>query len=232
MKTLVMVVVLSALVVPAAAEPVTYTYQVTSGTITVHVEPNDVVDPNPLVGPIGGTFSVTFYDDDGSIGESDTFVLAGADLWNAQNETADVYVFGCTGYLSAEVGGLHISEFSTVTPGHLASDGTGSVETDVYGGGTFYANVRYLYVGWVAAGAWSDEVETYCLDFDFIDGVPVSVSMTGGFTYELVILDILGPGPDFGQDVEIGAVLVPEPAVCGCLTLLIGVAGARLRRRR
>ncbi len=231
MRTLAGVAVLSMLTVPAAAEPVTYTYQVTSGTITVHVEPNDLVDPNPLVGPIGGTFSVTFYDDDGSIGESDTFVLAGADVWNAQVETADVYVYGYVGTLSAEAGGLHISEFSTVTAGHLASDGTGSVETDVYGGGRIYVNVPGLYTGWASDSCWSDAVETYCLDFDFVDGVPVSVSMTGGFTYEYV-LPVIGVGPEFGEDLVIGAVLVPEPAVCGCLTLLMGVAGARLRRRR
>ncbi len=231
MRTLVMVVALSLLAAPAAAEPVTYTYQVMSGTISVDVEPNDLVDPDPVVVPVDGTFSVTFYDQGGSIGESDTFVLSGVDLWNAQVATADVYLGGFTGTLSAEAGGLYISEFSTVTAGHLAPDGTGSVETDVYGGGRIYVDVPGFGTGWAWDSCWSNAVETYCLDFDFINGVPAFVSMTGGFTYNWSF-DVLGPDSEFGEDFVIGATLVPEPAVCGCLTLLIGLAGARLRRRR
>lgn len=229
MRLLCVLVVLCVVVAPAPAELVTHTYEVTSGTLTVDVEPNGLVVPDPVIMALGGTFSVTFDTDDGIIGESDTCVLTDADLYNIEELVADLYVFGYVGTLTAPAGNLYISDFSSVTPGHLAADGSGSTQTNVFGGGTIYVFAPGFYIGWAWDSAWSEHVETYNLDFDIVGGVPQTVTIDGGFTYRYMFPGMLGEGPEFGQSVEIEAQLVPEPTLFGLIAL--GVGGV-LRRRR
>ena len=227
------VIVLSLLVAPVAADPVTYTYEVTSGTLTLDVEPNELVEPDPVIMDMGGTFAVTFYDDNGQIGLSDTFVLTEADLYNTEEVVVALHLFTLTGTITASPGGLYISDFSAVTAGHLAADGTGTTETDVYGGGILYIDLPGVYVGWGSDETWSDDVETYDLAFDIVDGVPQSVTMDGGFTYEYELPPSIGDaGPVFGQGVVIQATLIPEPVLSGLLVLTLAGLGGRLSRRR
>jgi hypothetical protein len=228
-RSLYMIAVVCLILPPAYAGMATYTYEVTSGTLTLDVEPNGLVSPDPVNIVFGGTFSVTFDSDDGSIGESDTFILQDAGLHNTEQITVDVFMFLFSGTITAPVGGLYITDFAPVAWGHLDADGIGSLQTDVYGGGHIYINLPGIYVGWGTENTWSEQVETYDLDFEIVDGLPVAVTMVGAFTYLYYIPDI-GGGPEFGQGVEIHAQLIPEPTVVGLVVLAWGGA-VRFRRR-
>jgi hypothetical protein len=221
--------VLYATSVPALGEAVTYVYEVTDGTLTLDVEPNGLIAPDPVDMLLGGTFAVTIYDDNGTVGESDTFVLADADLYNAEELVVDLY-FGGTGTITAPVGNLYISDFSVVTAGHIGSDDTGSTDTDVYGGGSIYIDLPW-WSSWGSDETWSEETETWNLAFGIVDGVPWTVTVDGAFTYEYSIPD-LGAAPGMGQGVAFEAILIPEPTVLGLAALGLGGAGAWLRRQR
>ncbi len=229
MRSIAAIAVVLLAVSPVLGDAITYTYQVTSGTLTLDVEPNDLVVPDPVTMAGGGTFAVTFYSDDDEIGESDTFVIQSAALSNAESVSVDVLLLGSpAGTITAQPGGLYISQFSVVTPGHLDADGIGSTLTDVFGGGNVDVYIPGLYVGPASDNSWSVQPETYDLDFDIVGGLPVSVTMDGTFTYEYTIPGMLGEGPEFGHGVEMNAILIPEPGTVGLLFL--GMA-ALLRRR-
>jgi hypothetical protein len=215
---------------PALAGPATYVYQVTSGTCTLDVEPNGLVSPDPVVIPGGGTFAVTIDDASDGVGESDTFVLSSASLYNSEQVVVDVNLYGFTGTLTAPAGNLYISAFSSVTAGHIGSEGSGTTQTDVYGGGSWYAVLPGVYTGWISDETWSKNTEAWTVSFGIVDGVPETVTVQGAFTYEYT-LPLLGDQPTMGQGMEFQAVLIPEPTTCGLLTLGLATLAARRRRR-
>ncbi len=225
MRAAMVVGVLCAVVVPAVGDPTTYVYQVTEGTVSLDVEPDYIITPDPVVIPLGGTFSVTIDDVGGSVGEGDTFELADADLFNAEEAVADL-VFA-TGTVTAPAGYLFISDFSSISPGQIDALGAGTTVTDVYGGGIVFVDSSF-WTGWTWDATWSEQPETWSLAFDIVGGVPVGVTVEGGFTYDVPIHD-LGGSVGMGQGVAFTAVLIPEPATCGLIVLALG---ALARRRR
>jgi len=211
----------------ASADPVVYTFDVTAGEMTWAIQGMGITTSG-----MTGTFSVTIYQSDGHIGESDTFVLGGAWLANT-----DAMQLGTPGTLAANVGpgSARLLDFMPDGPDHIGPGGAATVDTDIAFEATVLVTGLYdtTYATSTSAGmllpvdltfstsAAGSDVVTASLrlgdDYGFIIGIP-ELSMT--ITLDLMI-DVVGT-----------AHVVPDPAIGGMSALGLAGACAWLRRRR
>jgi hypothetical protein len=219
------------LALPAQAAFVSYTFDVTAGTLVW-----DWVGVQSTSGGMTGTFAVTVDDQDGHLGESDTFVLEDADLTNSTHlaisisglATAHLYPGTIPG-----TNGVHFLDFLPVAPAHIASGGTATVDSDVYL--TMFADVSGMFNTPFYTHTWADTNLPIHMSFS----TSVSQSDTLVATMAFVRSWVLGVPDiqvtmtlDFIVNVEGTAHMVPEPALAGTVAVGITSAGIWVRCRR
>ncbi|MBN1344136.1 MAG: PEP-CTERM sorting domain-containing protein [Phycisphaerae bacterium] len=213
----------------ASADSTTYVFQVESGSFSIDVTPENFVSPDPVTTAVGGTFAMTISSDDDEVGASDTFTLGNADIYNTDQHVLNILTLG--GTATFPVGSARIKTFLPSSPGHLDADGVGAIDTDIYV--KAYLIVAGTQWGWWdgtwTEDTWSVDVETFQVDLDIVDGVPLAVTLSGIFHYHWRF----GGGAalaDCGQEVVLQGILVPEPATIGLFAVAAGLITVRRRR--
>jgi len=224
MRPLVLMGIVCLLATTASADPVTYTFEVIDGSIAVGVGGLD-----PVAVPIAGTFTMTVYASDGIIGESDTFLLGSADLYND-----GLVVVGIPQLVTAEVqpGSFHLLDFAPDSAAHIPANGEAVTNTDVY------VDVTAILTGAVdmtfATSGWLGESRPLDVTFSSLP-VPTTdtfvISLGGTFMFDTYIPDIY-QSVTFDQVIDIQARVIPDPSLIGLTALGVAGASAWLRRRR
>jgi hypothetical protein len=233
MKQISFFVIAALAAVPALAGQATYTFNVTTGAFVLDVAPNNFVTPDPVNVPVGGSFSVTITDNDGQLGPGDTFTLGTANLYNSEQKV--VNFVGWPGTATFPVGQTKITNFNCPVPGVIGTGGVGTIDPAVYVTANFNVSgctglYSYLNGPWYYT-SWRDvDVETFHLNFDIKDGVPVGVSLDGLFTYTYDYFALTFGS--FAHSVQVQGTIVPEPATVALVALGSLVMGYRARRRR
>ncbi len=225
------VVVLCVAVAPALADPVTYTFNVTSGTLSMDTSPDGAVEPDPLTGALAGTFALTVYQSNGHIGESGTFILEDAALTNT--ELLDFSLMGL-GRCSIYPDSTRFLDFAPSSPGHIGSSGTAVVDTDAYV--EFTVLITGTLNTTLTTANWAGEPRP--LDMTFTTSGTSSDVLTVGlagtlFSYDIGVRAITTTITfDLIIDVVGTAHIVPSPALGGLSALGLAGAAAWLRRWR
>ena len=216
--------VLCLLAASASASPVLYTFEVIDGSITLNL---GVI--TPVTVPMAGTFAMTVYASDGIIGESDTFLLGDANLYN--DELVELAFRGLV-TVTVQPGGANLLDFAPDSAAHIPANGEATIDTDVY------VDLTAVLTGAVdmtfTTSRWlSDSVP---VDVTF-DSLPVSVSdmftvsLGGTWTYRNWIPE-LQMSITIDQIVDIQARVIPDPGLTGLVALGVAGASAWLRGRR
>ena len=215
---------------PTFGDPVTYSFDVISGSLTMDVSPDGIASPDPATVAMGGTFGVTIYQSNGHIGESDTFLLEDCGLYNT--EAAEICLMGMvTAYL--DPGSAQFLDFAPDGPGHIGPGGTAHADTDVFL--DMYLYVPGVSMGWYETETWAGELLPFDLTFTTsVGGSDVLIVTLGGtWAFEIGVGDITQTITlDLIVDVVGTAHVVPDPALGGLSALGLIGAGAWLRRRR
>ncbi len=233
MKGSVVVGVVCLTALPVLAGPVNYTFEVSSGSFSIDVLPDNFVTPDPVDVPLGGTFAITIYDDDGQLGPGDTFTLGAANIYNAEQKVLSFVAYAGTATFPA--GGTKIVGFDTDTPGQISEGPIGTIDPDVHVvSDLVVAGITDPWYCWMNGywyyETWSRlEVETFTIAFQVDQGIPVGVTLDGEFTYTYRMggLDV----GQIGQSVQLQGFVIPEPGSVGLIALAVGAAATRLRRR-
>jgi hypothetical protein len=207
------------------ASPVVYEFDVVAGSLFLNIEG---------VGSTGsgmnGTFSMTLYQSDGHIGESDTFVLGDAFLFNTGTTALNLLGLATA---TVQVGSARFLEFIQPDPAHIGPGGVAAVMTDAY-----------LEATVLVTGAFTTTFDTstqagMLLPLDVMittsgrESDIVTASIAINFPYEIGIPDLgFTLTLDLIVNVTGTAHVVPDPALGGLTALGLGGAGAWLRRRR
>jgi hypothetical protein len=233
--------VLSLAVAPALAEPVTYTFNVSSGNEVWNIY--GAWGQLSASSPMTGTFAVTL--SNGHVTPGDTFILENGNLQNTQTMSVTplfgdfgLMYFGqyVTGSVAAgdakflDFGPLQGDPANGPQPGGTIGVGPTSFSSDTWLSG-------YITFTGVTSGTqvfpptnyqdWAKYVEPFSLTLSEADGI-ITANLTG-----LVLRDLSGGSLgylDFAFSAEGTAQAVPEPTLCGLATLVLG-AGAWMRRR-
>ncbi len=224
-------IVLSLLAAPTFADAVTYTLDVTSGSFLLDMTPDGIITPDPASSGIDGTFSVTIYQSDGHIGESDTFMLQDAGLYNT-----DLISVSIQGIATANLhpGSAQFLDFAPDGPDHIGPGGVAAVDTDVF------VDVVVTVEGTIgSSGFWTSGWAGRLLPFDMSFTTSQSksdvlvVTVGGTFGYEIGVTAI---SQTMTLDLIVSAVgtahVVPDPSLIGLIGLGLVGGGAWLRRRR
>jgi len=209
---------------PVLGGPVLYTFDVTAGSVIV-----DIDDVGSTTSAIEGTFALTLYQSDGHIGESDTFVLQDADLFNTSHMALPLSGIA-TSHLMP--GSLRMLDFLPDGPAHIGSGGQSAVNTPL--------DVSALFI---VTGAFEDTYYCHAPTASqlFALGLSTSTSQSDVVTASLAgSASWIVPIPDIGMtitydliiDLEGTAHVAPDPALGGLVALGVAGASARLRRRR
>jgi len=218
------------LAAPALGVPVTYSFDLTSGSMTVTMR--DWQWSANATSGMDGTFAVTVYQSDGHVGESDTFVLEDSSLLNTD---AMAFPYGSMN-LAANLapGSIRLLDFAPDGPDHIGPGGVAAVDTDVF------VDVAITVEGTIgSSGFWTSGWAGRLLPFDMSFTTSQSksdvlvVTVGGTFGYEIgntvisqtITLDLI-------VDVVGTAHVVPDPALGGLVAMGLGGAGTWLRRRR
>ncbi len=221
--------VLCVVVAPALGDPVTYTFDVISGSISLDATPGGLITPDPVTVGQDGTFCLTVYQSDGHIGESDTLVLSDCDVYNT--ELLEVHL---QNMLTVHVypGSAHILDFAPAAAGHLGPGGQASVSTDVYVDA--FVIITGLMDSWLMTRSWAGEASdwTVTLTTSASQSDTLQASLHGTFGYEYGSTGI-GETLTFDLTLDIvGTVhMVPDPALGGLTALGLSLSGVWLRRR-
>ncbi len=165
----------------------TYALPVTGGTVTVDIEPNDAISPDPVNVPVAGMLTVTIYDDDGDLGPGDTFTLGFSDIHNDEEKVLDFVSIG--GTVAFARGSASIVDFDAEVPGQISAGGVGTIDPEVLVSGECHVEgVTSPLHQWMN-GDWDDfdwevvEVESFQVTFEVSNGIPIGATVTGRFTY-------------------------------------------------
>jgi len=229
MRSLTFAGVLCVVAAPGLGDPVTYTFDVTSGSVSVDTTPDGLMYPDPATAGQDGTFCLTVYQSNGHIGESDTFVLADCDVYNTES-----LVMGLQNILTVHVypSSAHILDFAPAAAGHLGPGGQASVGTDVYVDA--FVIITGLMDSWLMTRCWAGELS----DFDVTLTTSASqsdvlqASIHGTFGYEI---GFTATSETLTFDLVVDTVgtahVVPDPALGGLTALGLSLSGVWLRRR-
>jgi len=215
------------------AYPVTYTFEITHGSLGIDILPDGLLTPDPVEVPVGGTFTMTINTSDNQIGEGDSFVLQNANIRNTEQVVLNITPFLGGGTATFPVGSAGVLGFNPVAPGQMPAGGAATIDTDVYVQGQVIVAGNPMANGTYSASQWLNETFTIDVTFNPIPvqvGQPFNVTLGGTFSYTVYIPDING-GPELGQTLEVEARMIPEPALGGIIAMGVGGAGMRLRRR-
>ena len=214
-------------VAPAFGAAETYTFQVTSGTLTVDTSPDDIAVPDPVTVSMGGTFGMVIYQaSDTAVGTSDTFVLGGSNMSNT--ELVELSLLGvATARISP--GNAIFGDFAMVEPGHV---GDPNIETDVYL--EIVAIVTGLLNTTLDTNMWAEKILPFQVTVPPTAGSQtLTVNIHGTFGFEIGVTAITQTLTlDLIVDIVGTAHVAPDPALGGLTALGLGGAGAWLRRRR
>lgn len=210
---------------PVMAGPVLYEFDVCAGYIEL-----GIIGQGSTAGTLGGTFSITVYQSDCHVGESDTFILEGANL---QNLTP--MALGIAGIATANVDimSARITDFMQPEPSHIGPGGVGIAETDAYLEATVLVSGAFTttFITGTSAGQLLPLMVTFNTSAERSDCLIANIDFV--FGYEVGIPDIgLTITLDLVFQAEGTAHVVPDPALGGLTALGLGGAGAWLRRRR
>lgn len=219
------VVALCVATCPALADPVTYTFDVVGGQITMAEQTLGYT-----VSGVAGTFALTIYQSNGHVGESDTFILEDAALTNT-----DLLYMSIGGIARSSVnpGSMQLLDFAPDGPGHIGPGGLSAVDTDAFVSATAIITGAFN-TTWSTA-AWAGELVPF--DLTFATSVTASDALTVGLagTYSWV-LGVAELNMTLTIDLIIEAVgtahVVPDPAFGGLTAMGLAGAGIWLRRRR
>ncbi len=225
MRILIAVAVLFLAAGPVLAGAVTYTFDVTSGLVSI-VNWGQYSDTSGMV----GTFALTVCQSDCHIGESDTFILEDCSLYNSYYVGASLALWGMTAY----PGSIRLLDFEPECPSHIGPGGQGASDADAYLDLTMYLMTKCSCLSVITTSGW--------MEMDAPLGLDISTSVTRSdvataalaftFTREYSFPDVPWPFTlDLVFSVEGTAHVVPDPVLSGLTALGLGGAGAWLRRR-
>jgi hypothetical protein len=210
---------------PVMAGPVTYTFDVVAGGFII-----DLVGVGSTGSGLSGTFAVTIFQSDCHIGESDTFIVEDAFLYNT-----DFVKLGIGGIATANVAEVSARFVDFMPDGcdHIGPGGIAHVDTDVAVEVT--AIVTGAFVTTFTTATSAGELLPFSIMFltsaERSDIVEAAIAFAYG--WEIGIPDI---AMTITLDLIIDAIgtahVVPDPALGGLTALGLGGAGAWLRRRR
>jgi len=216
--------VLVFLAAPAMAGPVTYVFDVVGGGIDL-----ETTLGNGSSG-VAGTFAVIIYQSDCHIGESDTVLLADANMTNTDGMQIGIPAVA-TVYL--QPASATFLDFEQPEAAHIDPNGMANIETDIYVEVT--AIVTGAFNTTFSTKTWADTLLPFTLTVNtsVMRSDALTANLTILFPYEIGIGDISQTVTlDLIVDVTGTAHVVPDPAFGGLTALGLGAAGAWLRRRR
>lgn len=217
--------VLCLVATPVLGAAQTYTFDVTSGGITIQIQ-----GAGSTSGSLGGTFAATIYASDGHIGESDMLLVQDANIENTSYMKLGI---GGIATANVNVASARFADFLPEGPEHIGPGGAVAIDTDVI-----------VEVTAIVSGAFKTTFSTttsagFLLPFTGTVTTSVGqsdiITMTLGFVFGWVI-----PIPDVGLtitldlivNVEGTAHVVPDPTFGGLTALGLGGAGFWMRKRR
>jgi hypothetical protein len=217
----------------AIGYPVTYTFEITHGSLTIDVSPDGLLTPDPVEVAVGGTFAMTINTSNNQIGEGGSFIVQNANIRNTEQVVLSIASWMGGGTATVPVGSAGVLGFNPVTPGQIPAGGAATIETDVYVQGQVIISGNPLGSGTYSTSQWLNEAYSVDVTFNPIPvqvGQPFNVTLGGTFGYTIYIPDI-GGGPELGQTLDVEARMIPEPALGGIIAMGVGGAGTWLRRR-
>ncbi len=225
MRSLGLMSILSVVAVPALGGAVTYTFDVTQGDMTFSLRGG-----GSSSGAMTGTFSVTIYRSDGHIGESDTFVLEDCDLVNSESVAVDLVAGTLTANLYA--GSARFLDLMPDGAAHIGAGGQGAVDADIFSDVVIYVSGLGM-TSPIHVSTWIGGLEPFGMTISTSQSSSdvVTAKLSGALVlYEFVLSEVITL--DLAFTVEGTAHAAPDPTLGGLITLGLGVAGIRLRRRR
>jgi hypothetical protein len=218
--------VLCVVATPVLASPVLYTFNSTSGTVSLNIRGQSASTTT-----LAGTFAIDIYQSNGHIGNGDTFVLGAANLTNTGTLALTKMLGGLlTGTLPP--GAARFLSFGQPAAATL-SGGSAVASTDVYLQATIFAsgftNTSF------GADTWAGTLLPFnvSLTTSTAQSDVVHAGISGAFGYEVGITDVhLTITLDLAVTIEGTAHAVPDPALGGLTALGLAGAGAWLRNRR
>jgi hypothetical protein len=207
------------------ASPVDYTFDVTGGSLTLEIQGLGSTSTG-----MTGTFSMTLYQSDAHIGESDSFVLGAAGLTNTQWASLSL-----GGIATANVlpGSAQFLEFIQPEASHIGAGGVAGVMTDAFLQASVLVtgSLKTTFLTATQAGILLPLDVTITTSANASDIATATIGIN--FPYEIGVSDVsLTLTLDLIVNVTGTAHVVPDPALGGLTALGLGGAGAWLRRRR
>lgn len=223
-------------VTPVLALPADYVFELDPLASHIGLDLGGIFDSSPLA----GTFSVTIYQSDGHIGESDTFVVSPGVMDASIVNTEDLDIVPSPGLIELHVlaGDYQMLDFQQgPDTGHIGPGGVIAPGLQVW----FDLTFNYILfgvpgsdtsVGWAPDGDLNDPNNLQIFDGTITTSVSASDTVTMQLSTQ-VFVDVGLPVPLIMDIVLEGtAHVVPDPAFVGLVALGMGGAGAWLRRRR
>jgi MYXO-CTERM domain-containing protein len=208
---------------PVLAAPISYTFNSTSGSITLDLE-----GQGSTTSGLAGTFSVDI-DDGTHVAASDTALLTGADL-----ETTSAMKLVIAGLASANVGpaSAKILDFLQPNAAHIEANGSAVCMTDALLEATVVVTGAFKTTFETSTTAGTLLPVTVTFNQSAAGSQTLTANLSFVFGYVVGISDIgLTITLDLIMNVEGTAHVVPDPALGGLTALGLGGAGAWLRRR-
>ncbi len=225
--------VLCLAVAPSLGDPVDYTFDAISSNSNIVLA---IQGFGSTIMSTSGTFTATIYQSDGHIGSSDTLLLTGLGIANAETGQAPLTTLLLTANI--DEGDIRLTDFieDANYPAHIGEGGTFTAyagvaaeltlhitgfQTETVTGATAAGELLEIDGTITTSGETSDTI-TVTLDF-VVSSVPVQLTVFTVTTTFYVDLDV---------HLEATAHHTPDPSLGGLVALGLGGAGAWLRRRR
>ncbi len=210
---------------PALADPTTYTFGVTQGSLSLQLRGGD-----STVGEMGGTFAVTIYQSDGHIGESDSFILEDCYLQNTSQMVLSLLDLATA---NVAVGSARLLDFFPEGPVHIGTGGAAVADTDILLEATVIVTGPFSLTFETRASAGSFLPLDVAISTSAARSDVVAANLGLLFGYEVGITEFdMTVTLDFVFTMEGTAHAVPDPALGGVTAMGLGGAGAWLRRGR
>ncbi len=209
------------------AEPITYTFNVTSGSVGFEFSPPGLVTPNPVLSEAAGTFTIKIDQGLDGVNAGDGVQLVSAAVVNTEGMQ---WSLDSLATATLDAGNLLISDFDHRDMIPIGSGGASNADTAVF------VEIDVLTTGGPISTPFSTVVWSEPGQMSLALSVPAGVSetltlaMQGTFrlfadvnqsvTWDLII------------DIEGTAHVVPDPSLAGLVTLGLAGAGGWLGRGR